>query len=116
MRKFRHFLGRYSRNCTVEKGEKVCTNDVDEANLLNAQFQSFLSIRTSLDLIKLCHTTMLIGATSLVNLLPERLQCKFHIMQLIKIFTAGVSKLLSGLIVNKAAGPDAIRPIVLKEL
>ena len=59
---------------------------------------------------------MLNGATSLVNLLPEPLQCKFPIMQDIKISTARVNKLLSGLNVSKAAGPDAIRPIVLKEL
>ena len=37
-------------------------------------------------------------------------------MQDIKISTAGVNKLLSGLNVSKAAGPDAIRPIALKEL
>ena len=37
-------------------------------------------------------------------------------MQDIKISTAGVSKLLSGLNVSKAAGPDAIRPVVLKAL
>ena len=59
---------------------------------------------------------MLDDATSLVNLLLERLQCKFPIIQDIKIFTAGASKLLPGLNVSKAAGPDAIRPIVLKEL
>ena len=59
---------------------------------------------------------MLDDATSLVNLLLERQQCKLPIMQDIKISTAGVSKLLSGLNVSKAAGPDAIRPIVLKEL
>ena len=75
----------------LKKGDKVCTNDVDQANLLNAQFQSVSSIRTPLDLKKLCHTTMLNEATSLVNLLPERLQWKFPIMQDIKISTAGVS-------------------------
>ena len=37
-------------------------------------------------------------------------------MQDITISTAGVNKLLSGLNVSKAAGPGAIRPIVLKEL
>ena len=100
----------------LKKGDKVCTNDVDQANLLNAQFQSVFSIRSPLNLIKLCHTTMLNGATSLVSLLPEHVKCKFPIMQDIKISTAGVNKLLSGLNVSKAAGPDAIRPIVLKEL
>ena len=32
------------------------------------------------------------------------------------ITRAGVTKLLSNLIVAKAAGPDSVRPIVLKEL
>ena len=90
--------------------------NVDQANLLNAQFQSVFFIRAPLDLIKLCLTTMLNGAPSLVNLLPERIQCKFPIMQDVKISTAGVSKLLSDLNVSKAAGPGAIRPIVLNEL
>ena len=66
--------------------------------------------------MKLCHTTMLNGANSLVNLLPESLQCKFPIMHDIEISTAGVCKLLSGLNVSQAAGPDAIRPLVLKQL
>ena len=59
---------------------------------------------------------MLNGASSLVSLLPECLQCKFPILKDIVISTAGVSKLLSDLNVSKAAGPDAIRPIVLKHL
>ena len=37
-------------------------------------------------------------------------------MQDFDISTAGVAKLLSNLNATKAAGPDAIRPIVLKEL
>ena len=59
---------------------------------------------------------MLNGANSLVNILPERLQCKYHIMLDIKVSTTGVSQLLSGLNVSKVAGPDEIRSIVLKEL
>ena len=45
---------------------------------------------------------MLNGANSLVNLLPESLQCKFPIMHNIKISTAGVCCLLSGLNISKA--------------
>ena len=62
--------------------------------------------------MKLCHiyTTMLNGESSLVSLLPERLQCNFPTMQNILISTAGVKKLLSDLNVSKAAGPDVIRP------
>ena len=52
----------------------------------------------------------------LVGILPECLQCKFPIMKDIVISTAGVTKLLSDLDVFKAAGPDAIRPLVLKQL
>ena len=37
-------------------------------------------------------------------------------MQYLVISTAGIKKLLSDLNVSKAAGPDAIRPIVLKQL
>ena len=59
---------------------------------------------------------MLNDATSLVNLLSESLQCMFPIMLDIVISTAGVTKLLSGLNVFKAADPDAIRRIVLKQL
>ena len=66
--------------------------------------------------MRLCQTTMLNGASSLVSLLPERLQSKFPIMKDIVISTAGVTKLLSHLDVSKAAGPDTIRPIVLKQL
>ena len=76
----------------LKKGDKVCTSDVDQANLLNAQFQSVFYTRSPLNLIKLCHTTMLNGATSLVNLLPGSLQCEFTIMQDIKISTAGVKQ------------------------
>ena len=97
----------------LKKGDKTCTNDVNQANLLNSQFHSVFFVRAPLDLLKLCHTTILNGATSLVNLLPESLQCKFPMMQDIVISTAGVTKLLSGLNVSKAAGPDAIRPILM---
>ena len=100
----------------LKKGDKICTDDVDQASLLNSQFHSVVSVRATQNLMKLCHTTMLNGATSLVYLLPERLQCKFPIMQDIVISTVGVTKLLSGLNVSKAAGPDAIRHIVLKQL
>ena len=96
----------------LKKHGKVCTNDVDHAKLLNSQFHSVFSVRAPLNLMRLCHTTMLNGASSLVSLLPECLQCKFPIMKDIVISTAWVTKLLSDLNVSNVAGPDAIRPIV----
>ena len=93
----------------MKKGDKTCTNDVYQTDLLYSQFHSVFSVRTPLDRMKRCNTTMLNGAASLVNLLPDSLQCKFLIMQDIVISTAGVTKLLSDLNVSKAAGHDAIR-------
>lgn len=74
------------------------------------------SIRSPLDLYKLCHSALLNGAASLISLLPDDIQCKFPVMPDIEISVNGVAKLLSNLNSAKAAGPDAIRPIVLKEL
>ena len=74
------------------------------------------SIRSPLDLYKLCHSALLNGAASLISLLPDDIQCQFPVMPDIEISVNGVAKLLSNLNSAKAAGPDAIRPIVLKEL
>ena len=62
----------------------------------------------------MCHRCH--GAASLTSLLPDDIQCKIPVMSDIEISVNGVAKLLSNLNSAKAAGPDAIRPIVLKEL
>ena len=100
----------------MRKGDAVCTGNVDQANLLNSQFHSVFSIRSPLNLAKLCHSKLLNGTASLISLLPESITCKYPSMPDIDISTAGVAKLLSNLNVSKAAGPDSVRPIVLKEL
>ena len=82
----------------LKKGESTYTQNVDQANVLNSQFQSAFSLRSPL------------------NLLPDVIKCKFPVMPEIEISVNGVAKLLSNLNSAKAAGPDAIRPIVLKEL
>ena len=74
------------------------------------------SIRSPLDLAKLCHSKLLNGKTSVINLLPENIRCKHSTMPDIVITPAGIAKLLSNLNVAKAAGPDSVRSIVLKEL
>ena len=78
------------KDSVIEICNEMSTNDVDQANLLNSQFHSVFSVRAPLNLMKLCHTTMLNGASSLVSLLPECMQCKFPIMKDIVISTAGV--------------------------
>ena len=83
---------------------------------LKAQFQSVFSIRSPLRLAKLCHSKLLNGTASLLNLLPENVNCKYPSVPDIDISASGIAKLLSNLNVSKAAGPDSLRPIVLKEL
>ena len=99
----------------LKKGESTYTQSADQANVLNSQFQSVFSIRSPLDLYKLCHSALLNGAASLISLLPDDIQCKFPVSD-IEISVNGVAKLLSNLNSAKAASPDAIRPIVLNEL
>lgn len=72
-----------------------------------------------LDLGKLCINAIIdsIFANKLMNtLMPDILKSKFPTMPDIQISTNGVLKLLSGLNIAKAAGPDLMKPVVLKEL
>ena len=100
----------------LRKGDTVGTENVDQADLLNSQFQSVFSIRLPLDLAKLCHSKILNDTTSLINLLPESMSCKYPTIPDVEISPVGVAKLLPNLNVAKSAGPDSIRPVVLKEL
>ena len=100
----------------LKKGDAAFTGNVDQANLLNSQFQSVFSIRSPLSLAKLCHSNLLNGTASLLNLLPESVNCKYPSMPDIDISTSGIAKLLSNLNVSKAAGQNSLRPVVLKEL
>ena len=43
----------------LKKGDAACTGNVDQANLLNTQFQSLFSIRSPPCLAKLCHSKLL---------------------------------------------------------
>lgn len=84
------------------------SNDKDKANILNRQFQSVFSKTSPLSLAQCC-------LQQLYLLDPSR-YCKYPQMKDISISKSGVLKLLSNLKVDKAAGPDHIRPVVLKEL
>ena len=98
----------------LKKGDAAFTGN--QANLLNSQFQSVFSIRLPLSLAKLCHSKLLNGTASLLNILPESVNCKYPSMPDIDISTLGIAKLLSKLNMSKAAGPGSLRPVVLKEL
>ena len=69
------------------------------ANILNRQFQSVFSARNPMT------TDGLPAQTGIDKQMPE-----------IDISTNGILKLLGNLDPSKAAGPDKMRPLVLKEL
>ena len=48
--------------------------------------------------------------------IPENIKYKYPVMPEITISSKGILKLLSNLKTDKAAGPDDIKPLVLKEL
>ena len=98
-------------------GQSTVTYNVDKANAINRQFQSVFSSRSALDLVKLCQGALISGVQSGLDLLiPDSFKCKVPTMPDIDISTSGVLKLLIRINPCKAAGPDAIKPVVLKEL
>jgi hypothetical protein len=81
----------------------IHTSPEGKASLLNNQFQSVFTKPSPLSLKELsrkAHT-----GTDTVNTMPD-----------ILVSLPGVTKLLSSLKPHKAAGPDRIKPLVLKEL
>ena len=72
-----------------------------KADILNAQFQSVFTPTSPLGLGQIC---------------KDQLPIDYPIMPDIRIDVNGINKLLSQLNPSKAAGPDAIKPIILKNL
>ena len=95
----------------------LCTalhsDNVEKANLLNQQFQSVFSCLSPLRLGQL--SAQIIQKLFHENI-PENLQSLCPPMPEIFIDPNGIIKLLANLNPNKAAGPDSIKPIILKEL
>ena len=101
----------------LNDGQSTVTSNDDKANILNRQFQSVFSSRSALDLVKLCQGALLSGVQSRLDLfIHHSFQCKVPTMPNIDISASGVLKLLTRINPSKAAGPDAIKPVVLKEL
>ena len=81
----------------------------EKANILNTQFQSVFSARNPLSLKALCtRATNFIKLDGTPNETPQ--------MPPINKTKEGVWRRLKGLNPHKAAGPDNLKPIVLKEL
>ena len=68
-------------------------------------------------LVKLCQGVLLDGISPGLDLLEaDHFKSKVPAMPDIELSVSSVLKLLTGLNPSKAAGPDALKPIVLKEL
>ena len=89
---------------TLKKNRSTVTDSEQKADLLNNHFYSIFSQQIPMKLSALCkYFTNL--AQSQENDMPET-----------QVTERGVLKLLQALNISKAAGPDSIRPRVLKEL
>ena len=89
---------------TLKKNGSTVTDSEQKADLLNNHFYSVFSQQIPMKLSALCkYFTNL--SPSQENDMPE-----------IQVKERGVLKLLQALNISKAAGPDCIRPRVLKEL
>ena len=99
---------------TLRDSENILhSGNVKKANLLNSQFQSVFSRLFPLKLGQLCTKQI---HNSFQENIPENITPLCSTMPDIKIDLNGVIKLLSNLKPDKAAGPDSIKPVVLKRL
>ena len=89
---------------TLKKNGPTATDSEQKADLLNKHFFSVFSQQISMKLSTLCKY--------FTNLSPRQ----ENDMPEIQVTERGVFKLLQALNISKAAGPDGIRPRVLKEL
>ena len=98
--------------------DKLITDTRQKVNLLISQFQSVFTTKGPLSLSRLCtmnlqdmtkdsKTQPLLGPTTPI-LIP--------IMEEFGISTAGILKLLKNIKPGKAAGPDRLKPLLLREL
>ena len=98
---------------TLKDSEDILhSGNVKKAYLLNSQFQPVFSRLSPLKLGQL--RTKKIHNFFQENI-PENNPPMFHLPE-IKIDLNGVIKLLSNLKPDKAAGPDSIKPVVLKQI
>ena len=90
------------------------SDNVEKANLLNQQ--QFQSVFSRLSPLRLGQLSAQIIQKLFHENIPENLQSLCPPMPEIFIDPNEIIKLLSNLNPNKAAGPDSIKPIILKEL
>ena len=103
----------------LQNNDKLTTDIKDQCNVHNEQFQSVFTPKSPLNLSRLAQMKLQdmvdIGWVS-PDTVPENSQNKNQTMPDIEISLNGILKLLLNFKPCKAAGPDKIRPLILKEL
>ena len=97
--------------------DKLITDTLQKANLFNSQIQSVFTTKGPMSLSRLC-TMKLQDMTDegLQDTAPTGTHNPNPIMEEYGISTAGIPKLLKNLKPCKAAGPDRLKPLLLREL
>ena len=97
----------------------VYTSNTDKANLINNHLQSVFIPVSPLRLNHLSESAVLDGladGTPNEENIPGTFRPKVPEMPQISISLAGILKMLAGLDPSTTAGPDAIKPVVLRSL
>ena len=98
---------------SLKKDGQTVSTKTDKANTLNVQFQSVFSPKTPISLKSLAQKSLQDLHDSGVDL-PFQ-PSPYPKMPDISISVLGIGKLLLGLNLHKAAGPDKIKPMILHE-
>ena len=101
----------------LKKGGMLHTDNEVKATILNEQFQSVFTPKSPLHLSQICHQSVQnYISEGKISTTTNQYDDKFPTMPDITISTEGITKLLRNLQPDKAAGPDNIKPVLLKEL
>ena len=103
----------------LKQGNRLITATAEKADVHNLQFQSVFTTKESLSLTRICKMKPQdmadYGKLSSESLPPGVLKST-PVMEDFSIPVAGILKLLQNLKPGTAAGPDRLKPLLLKEL
>ena len=103
----------------LKENDTLLTETHAKANLCNRQFQSVFTCKSPLSLSRLAHmkVQVLVNDGSLpLGSVPDTNFSSVPVMPDLDISLNGILKLLKNLKPRKAAGPDQLKPLLLKEL
>ena len=103
----------------LQKGSRLVTDTTEKADIHNQQFQSVFTTKAPLSLSRLCKMKiqdMTDSGKTRHDAVPAELLNSNPKMEEFSISCNGILKLLQNLKPFKAAGPDRLKPLLLKEL